>query len=187
MSARDENVTVLLNALDPENIDARNQLTEIIYEDLKRIAFNRLKLETEDNTYTVTALVHDAFVRLDKTNRTAWKNRKHFFGAVAETMRRILVERARYQKHKLRNQSNNSIEFDDGLVVDSISASDTIELDDALIELQKNDSELADIVKLKFYVGLSIEEIANIYECSGRTIDRQWQLARAWLTAEMAE
>jgi len=187
MRFKDDNITTLLNALDTQNAEARNKLAKIVYQDMKCIAFNRLKSERRDCTYTVTALVHDAYMRLEKTNHTQWLNRKHFFGAVAETMRRILIERARYQQHKGRKESAKSIEFEDGLVIEAINARDAIDLDDALLELQRNDNVLAEIVKLKFFVGLSIDEIASVFECSARTIDRQWHVARAWLTAEMSK
>lgn len=180
-----EDITILLNADSAENPVAKNTLATVIYDELRRIAYSKLKRENQDCTVTVTSMVHEAFIRLDKVENIEWDNRRHFYGAAAETMRRILIERARYHSHKGREAKKHAVEFDEDLAIKNIDASEFEGLNDALETLMKESPELADIVKLRFFVGLTNSEIADIFECSTRTIERQWQVARAWLMAEI--
>lgn len=184
----DENVreiTVFLN--DGESLSAAQQskFEKLVYNDLKRVASSRLASESSKGTLSATALVHEAFLRLDKTKHMSWKNRRHYFGAAAESMRRILIDKARYQQRQRREGSKSEISLDEGLVVEGISSSKLINLDDALADMEKHDTELADIIKLKYFAGLSATEIANLYESSERTISRRIVAGRAWLLTQL--
>lgn len=180
-----EDITVLLNADSEENPLIKNALANIIYDELRRIAYSKLKRENKDCTVTVTSMVHEAFIRLDKVENVEWDNRRHFYGAAAETMRRILIDRARYHSHKGREAKRSAIEFDESISFENADTADLDGLNDALETLESESPDLAEIVKLRFYVGLTNSEIAEVFECSTRTIERQWQLARAWLMTEI--
>lgn len=178
-------ITTFLNAGDSIDQGDQSKLYSLIYKDLKNIARNRLAAEYKQGTLTVTALVHEAFIKLDNVDSITWKNRRHYFGAAAEAMRRILIDRARYHSRQRREGEKNAIEFDEGIQVEGVKASELIELDDALEELESFDEEMAMIVKLKYFAGLSAEEIAPLTELSARTVSRKLQTARAWLLVQM--
>lgn len=186
MSADDSiDITRILNEVSAGNSSARDKLARLVYQDLKRIAANRLRTESKNNTLTVTALVHEAFMRLDSTRQMSWQSRRHYFGAAAEAMRRILIDRARYHQRQRREGDKKAIPLDDGLQLEAIAPRELIALNDALSDLQQHDAQLAELVKLKYFVGLSIAEIAELLETSSRTVDRRWQAARAWLLMEL--
>ena len=164
---------------------ARNTLAELVYQDLRRIAANRMASETNDSM-GVTGLVHEAFLRLDQTVSMQFSNRRHFYGAAAQAMRRILVERARYHGAQKRGQKVAGLAIEElGVAIDGLSTEQMLSLDQVLEALDRYDSELATLVKLKFFVGLSTSEIAQVMDSSVRTTERRWRAARAWLASEL--
>lgn len=178
-------ITIALNAIKSGDKAAKNKLADMVYLNLKRIAANRLQSENWKNTLTITTLAHEAFMKVDQTREIKWQNRKHYFGAIAEAMRRILVDRARYHCRKRREGSKNNISIDEkGLTLMDIKPKELVWLSDTLDQLEKFDSELVEVVRLRFFVGLNSKDIAEIMNVSTRTIDRRWQAARAWLIME---
>jgi RNA polymerase sigma factor (TIGR02999 family) len=178
-------ITIALNDAYITSPDIPLDMMEQIYVDLRRIAANRLQNESPSSTVSVTILVHESFLNLSKSTEINWKSRRHFYGAAAETMRRIMIDRARYHNSKSRNGAKDTLPLDDDLVLESTIPAELLELNDALIDLESFDAHLAEIVKLKHFVGLSVKEIADISGSSPRTIDRKWTAAKAWLLAEM--
>lgn len=186
MEDNSPDITVFLKAINEGDELAKNKLAEAVYSSLKRIAANRLKSESWSNTLTVTALAHEAFMKVDETKYIKWKNRRHYFGAIAEAMRRILIDRARHHCRKKREGNSNTIPIDDlGLELADTKPQELIWLNDTLDALDNLDKELVEIIKLKFFVGLSSEDIADLYGVSSRTIHRRWEAARAFLITEM--
>ncbi len=158
-------------------------LSALIYQDLRRVAARCVRQERSGNSLNATALVHETYLRLLGVNSPSWKNRAHFFGAVAEAMRRILVDRARARNTRRRYAAQ--------IVVNGVAEElgrdfvDYIALDAALENLKAIDGRQARVVELRFFVGLSIEEIAELLEVSARTVKRDWEYARVWLFREL--
>lgn len=178
-------ITTFLNGSDSMSGSARTKLQNMVYKDLKRIAANRLAQESSNNTLSVTALVHEAFLRLDATNSMTWKSRRHYFGAAAESMRRILIDKARYHMRQRREGAKSAMSLDEGLIIEGVTPLHLVQLDDALCDLEKLDSELADILKLKYFGGLSAEEIAELYQSTTRSMSRKIKGGRAWLATQL--
>ena len=181
----DPEITTLLNggdALEPAMV---TKLEQLVYRDLKRIAASKIAKESANSTMTVTALVHEAFMRLESSDKMTWKSRRHYFGAAAEAMRRILIDRARYYLRKRREGAKSALPLDEGLIVDGVKPAELVDLDDALADLESFDEELAVILKLKYFAGLSAREIAQVYEASPRTMTRRIEAGRAWLLTQM--
>lgn len=180
-------ITTLLNDEDAFNPRIQSQLAKLVYLDLKRIGFNRLANESLDNSLTITGLVHETFIRLNECESMTWKNRRHYYGAAAEAMRRILIDRARYHFADRREGEKMAIPLEEGLLLEAVKPRHLIELSDALTDLEAHDKELAELVKLRYFVGLSLKEIAEMQDVSSRTIDRRWSIARAWLMTEIGQ
>lgn len=177
-------ITTYLNNDDALEPSALSRLQKVVYTDLKRIAANRLATESTNNTLTVTALVHEAFMRLDSVHSMTWKNRRHYYGAAAEAMRRILIDRARYHLRQRREGARSAMSLDEGLLLDGVQPRELVQLDDALQDLEQFDSDLADILKLKYFAGLSAKEIAEVFELAPRTAARKISAGRAWLLSQ---
>ncbi len=181
----DSEITTLLNGSDALEPAVANRLEKLVYSDLKRIAASKIAQESTSGTMTVTALVHEAFMRLESTESMTWQSRRHYFGAAAEAMRRILIDRARYYMRQRREGAKSALSLDEGLIVEGVRPSELVELDDALADLESFDKELALILKLKYFAGLSAREIAEVYESSTRTMARRIEAGRAWLMSQM--
>lgn len=179
-------VTQILNAIGQGNPQAAEELLPLIYDELRKLAAQKLARESSGQTLQATALVHEAYVRLVSSDEPqAWDNRGHFFAAAAEAMRRILIENAR---RKLRIKHGG--EFDRvELSIDIADLRDRperlIELDAALTKLATEDATAAEIVKLHFFAGLSLEDIGTLLGMSRASAYRQWSYARSWLKCEI--
>jgi RNA polymerase sigma factor (TIGR02999 family) len=179
-------VTRILNQIEQGDPAASGELLPLVYEELRALARARLANEKPGQTLQATALVHEAYIRLvGKDNDQSWDNRGHFFAAAAEAMRRILINRARDKNRLKRNAVRRHIDIG-GLQSPLLApAEDLIDLDAAIQELEGQDSLLADLVKLRFYAGLSHVEAANCLKLPKSTADRYWSLARAWLAKRL--
>jgi len=179
-------VTVLLTAIDGGDRVAAEQLLPLVYEELRRLAAQRVLNERSPQTLQATALVHEAFIRLVDTNKVQhWKTRGHFFAAAAEAMRRILVENAR---RKLRLKHGGQNEREDRELADIeavVPREDLIALDAALDRLAQQDGTAAELVHLRYFAGLTIAQCAEAMDISPRTADRVWAFAKAWLHQEL--
>jgi RNA polymerase sigma factor (TIGR02999 family) len=174
-------VTQILTAIDKGDPQAAEQLLPLVYEELRKLAAQRLSHE-KPQTLQATALVHEAYVRLvDHDAAPRWNSRGHFFGAAAEAMRRILVERAR-QKESLKGGGKfGQIELRDIAAPEAESVIDLLDLDEALGLFEQEDPQKAQLVKLRFFAGLSLDESADALGVSVATAKRYWAYARAWL------
>lgn len=176
-------ITQLLSAVQAGAPQAYGQLFSVLYEELKRIAASQMRAESASHTLQPTALVHEAFLRLIGSANCDWQNRAHFFGAAAEAMRRILIESARAKKAQKRGGENQRVELQDEQVEDEQTTPDEIlDLNDAIIQLENEDAGLAQLVKLRFYGGLQMDQIAELQGISKSTAERRWVFAKAWLS-----
>jgi len=142
-------------------------------------------MEPPGHTLQATALVHEAYIRLVGAADQDWEGRGHFFAAAAEAMRRILIERARHKQRSKHGGDRHKIDLGDATLAIEGSSEDIIAVDEALAKLEKEDPSVAKLVKMRYFAGLRLEEIAKILVISGRTADRYWAYARAWLHREI--
>ena len=185
----DGEITMILQRIDEGDSRAAAQLLPLVYDELRRLAAAKLARETAGQTLQATALVHEVWLRLGGDEQPGWANRAHFFAAAAESMRRILIDNAR-RKRALRHGgefakvSVDSTGFD--LVSPAESSEDLLLVNDALDAFAAHDARRAELVKLKYFVGLTLEEAADVLGISHRTAKRDWAYARAWLFNEVS-
>jgi RNA polymerase sigma factor (TIGR02999 family) len=179
-------VTQLLTAWSNGDQAAREQLMALVYDELHRLAHHYMKRESPGNTLQTSALVNEAFVKLVDQKNVRWQNRAHFFGIAAQLMRRILVDHARSRQTAKRGGAVRAISFDDGLYVSDERNAEVVAVHEALEQLSKLDPRKGQIVELRFFGGLSIDETADVLGVSPGTVMRDWTLAKAWLHREMS-
>ncbi len=178
-------VTRILDAIDRGDARAADELLPVVYEELRRLAARHMSNERPGHTLQATALVHEAYLRLLGPDSPKWDSRGHFYAAAAEAMRRILIDRARAGSAKKRGGDRRKVSLEAAdLIVDAVPA-EIIDLDDALTRLAAEDPVKAELVKLRFFGGLSLDESARFLGISSTTADRYWAYARAWLYHEM--
>lgn len=183
----DSDVTKILQAIKAGRNDATDQLLPIVYAELRELATRKLRHESSGNTLQPTALVHEAYLRLIGSADDNWENRAHFFGAAAEAMRRILIDRARSKKSQRKGGDAIQVSLDGLTEISENKADELIALDDALGELEAFDEAKAELVKLRFFVGLTMEESALALGISLRTAERNWTYAKAWLHRQVRQ
>ena len=180
-------VTRILNAIEQGDERAADKLLPLVYEELRLLAAKKMNQEKPGQTLQATALVHEAYIRLVGEEIKNWKSSGHFFASAAEAMRRILVDNARRKKSFKHGGNHRRIELD-GLVLATdrrLSIDDMIALDEALDKLSKKDRVKADLVKLRFFAGLTTEQSAKVLGISHATADRYWDYTRSWLRVEI--
>ncbi len=165
--------------------NAPDRLMPLVYEELRHLALRYLQRERSDHTLQATGLVHEAYLRLVDQSSMNWQNRAHFFAVAAKVMRRILVDYARSHGAEKRGGDREKLEFDEAVSPSGERAVDLIALDDALQDLVTFDPRQSRIVELRFFAGLTNEEIGDVLAISPRTIKREWRLAKAWLRREI--
>jgi RNA polymerase sigma-70 factor, ECF subfamily len=175
-----ERVTSLLKAWGRGDLDARNELIQILYRDLKQRAARQLRRERPGHILQPTALVHEAFLRL-AGQEVRWQNRAHFLALASEMMRRVLVDHARGQKAGKRSGAWRRVSIDEGLGLVEQREIDLVFLDQCLQELAELSPTHARLVELRYFGGLTTQEAAEVLEVSQATVERRWNLARAWL------
>lgn len=181
-------VTRILEAIDQGDAHAAAQLLPLVYDELRRLAAARLAHEKPGQTLQATALVHEAYLRLVGDGEAAtWANRRHFFAAAAEAMRRILVDGARRKAAVKHGGQAQRVGFDEGLPVADDRSEDLLALEDALTELERHDEPAAQLVKLRYFAGLTHQQAAETLGITRRAADRLWALARAWLQQRLEE
>jgi len=179
-------VTRILSAIEQGDPTAAEQLLPLVYDELRKLAAQKMAQEAPGQTLQATALVHEAYIRLvDVEKAQHWKSRGHFFGAAAEAMRRILVSSARRRKSLKRGGDLQRIELEVAHLGSDQQDHKLIALDEALTKLAKVASEKAELVKLRYFAGLTTREAAEAMGISTATADRYWAYARAWLQREM--
>jgi RNA polymerase sigma factor (TIGR02999 family) len=175
-------VTRILSAIEQGDPHAAEQLLPLVYDELRQLAAQRLAQEAPGQTFQATALVHEAYLRLvDVEQAQHWNSRGHFFAAAAEAMRRILVDSAR-RKHSLkRGGRRQRVSLEEAISLSEQPADDLLALDEALTRLAQEDPVKAELVKLRYFAGLSVEQTAEALGISRATADRYWAYAKVWL------
>jgi RNA polymerase sigma factor (TIGR02999 family) len=180
-------VTQILNAIEGGDSKAADELLPLIYEELRILAAQKLSRELPGLTIQATALVHEVYLRLIGSEATGWDSRGHFFAAAAEAMRRILIEDARRKKYQRHGGGQNRVTLNDSWIRDdtAISPDDLLALNEALQKLEAEDEIKAELVKLRFFAGLTGEQAAKAIGISHATAERYWAYARSWLRLEV--
>lgn len=177
-------VSGLLRAWSDGDENALQGLTPIVYEELRRLAHNYMRRERPGPTLQTTALVNEAYMRLVDYKRMQWQDRAHFFAVAAQVMRRILVDRARRHNIK-RGAGVQHVALDHVALVDRDRTGDLVALDDAMKALARLDPRKAQIIEMRFFGGLSVEETAEVLQTSPATVRRDWNIAKFWLYREL--
>ena len=182
-------VTRILSQIEQGDPSAAEHLLPLVYEELRKLAAAKLANEEPGQTLQATALVHEAYVRLlgPREEEIQFNGRGHFFAAAAEAMRRILVDAARRKQSRKRGGDLQRVQLDPDLISEQDKNEKLLAMDQALVQLEQTDAAKAKLVKLRFFAGLTMKQIAEVLEISNTTADRYWAYARAWLQREMTE
>jgi RNA polymerase sigma factor (TIGR02999 family) len=180
-------LTRILTAIDQGDAHAADELLPLVYQELRSLAAQKLAREAPGQTLQATALVHEAYLRLLGGADQNWSNRGHFFAAAAEAMRRILIESARRKKSLKRGGDRRRVDIEEANLAIEGPSDDLIALDHALQKLADRDPEVANLVKLRYFGGLTLEQIAQVRGVSRRTVVNHWAYARAWLHREISK
>jgi RNA polymerase sigma-70 factor, ECF subfamily len=192
MASESPEVTDLLRAWSKGDDGAFDQLTPLVYKELLRLARRTMRNENPGNTLQPTALVNEAYLRLVNAKNIRWEGRLHFFAVCAQIMRRTLVDSARARVSTKRGgklkriDHSNSFDLDEVPDASAVRARELIALDDALTELAKHDPRKRQVVELRFFGGLTVEETAEVLKISAQSVLRDWKLAKIWLTRELS-
>ena len=182
-----QNITHLLKEWSDGDPRALDELTPLVYEELRQQAARYLRKERPGHSLQETALINEAFLRLIDVKDVQWQNRAHFFGIAANLMRRILVDHARRRDAEKRGGDHIRLTFDDAFAIAREPAVDLLAIDEALDRLAAIDEQQARVVELRFFSGLSVEETAAALGVSPKTVKRDWSVARAWLRREIGD
>lgn len=180
-------VTRILNAIEAGDGQAAEKLLPLVYEELRQLAAQKMAQEPPGQTLQATALVHEAYIRLVEAKDQNWNSRGHFFGAAAEAMRRILVEKARRKGSSKYGGDRQRVDLLDKEIAIEIPSDDLIALDEALTQLAEEEHDVAELVKLRYFAGLPLHQIAKILGISERTAARYWAYGKVWLLRELSE
>jgi RNA polymerase sigma factor (TIGR02999 family) len=179
-------VTQILSQIESGDPSAAEQLLPLVYDELRKLAATKLIHEKPGQTLQATALVHEAYLRLVDGDRTQhWDSRGHFFAAAAEAMRRILIDQARAKGRQKRQADGRRIDFDAVDIAVHATPDELLSIDDALAKLEREDPAVFELVRLRYFAGLNVDEAAAVLGISTATAYRQWNYARAWLHAEL--
>jgi RNA polymerase sigma factor (TIGR02999 family) len=181
-----DDLTALLHAWRKGDDAARDKLMSLVYDELRRLAASYLRRERPGHTLQPTALVHEAYLQLIDQSQVSWESRAHFFGAAARLMRRILVDHARAHKAEKRGGGEERLELNEAIGVPEQKDLNLLALDDALSELARIDPQQSQIVELRYFGGLSIEETAAVLSISPATVKREWSMAKVWLYRQIS-
>jgi RNA polymerase sigma factor (TIGR02999 family) len=181
------NVTGILSAIEEGDPKAPEQLLPLVYDELRKLAAQRLAHESPGQTLQATALVHEAYLRLLGSETPSWNGRGHFFAAAAEAMRRILIENARRKLTEKHGGNLERIELDGIDLPEASRSEDILAVDEALRKLAAEDPTKAELVKLRYFGGLSVEDAGRVLGISRATADRYWAYARVWLFSELSD
>lgn len=179
-------VTQLLLAWNEGDESALEKLVPLVYEELRRLAKRRMRLERPDHTLQTTALINEAYLRLVDVRNVRWQNRAHFFALCAGLMRRILVDYARTRHYAKRGGGAQPVSLDQPLPVAPERSPDLVAVDDALHALAEVDARKAQVVELRFFGGLTADETAEVLKVSPETVRRDWKLAKVWLLRKLS-
>jgi len=181
-----QRLTQLLVAWSDGDRAALDELFPLVYDELRQLARRRMRRERQGHTLRTTALVNDAYLRLVDQRQVRWQNRAHFFAIAAQMMRRILVDHARARNYEKRGGGAAHVPLEEAAVLAEGKAAEILALDEALVALAEIDARRARVVELRYFGGLSNEEIAEVLKISPNTVTRDWNMARAWLYQELS-
>jgi RNA polymerase sigma-70 factor (ECF subfamily) len=187
MAPTPADVTSLLNKLAAGDQEAAAQLVPLVYEELRHLAARRLRQERPDHTLQATALVHEAYVKLSAQRDAKWQNRAQFFGVASQVMRRILVDYARGQQRIRRGGKQQKVSLDDVLLVSPDRIEEVLTVHESLSRLERLDARQARIVELRYFGGLTVEEIAEVVGISTKTVMRELNVGKAWLYGDLKD
>ena len=176
-------VTRILGSIQSGDLKSAEELLPLVYEELRKLAASKMARENPGQTLQPTALVHEAWLRLAGSDSQHWKDRSHFFSAAAEAMRRILIDKARHKAAQKRAGAISAEELHESRIELRAATTEILAVHEALDALDAEDHLAAEVVKLRYFVGMTIPEIAEALGLSARTADRHWAFARAWLKA----
>ena len=182
-----DDISQLLRAWSDGDQLALDELTPIVYAELRRLAHRYMRGERPDHDLQTSALVNEAYIRLVDYKRMQWQNRAHFFAIAAQLMRRILIDRARKRYNSKRGGDVRKVSLDQAAIVSTGRSSDLVALDEALTDLEAIDQRKSKVVELRFFGGLNIEETAEVMSISPATVQREWSMAKAWLYREISQ
>jgi RNA polymerase sigma factor (TIGR02999 family) len=182
-----KNVTIILSAIEAGDPKAAEKLLPLVYDELRALAAQRMAQESPGNSLQATALVHEAYLRLVGSGATSWNSRGHFFAAAAEAMRRILIEHARRKQAAKHGGGLERIEIDRIDIPETAPPEHILALDEALARFELEDPTKAELVKLRYFGGLSVEDAGRVLGISRATADRYWAYARAWLFTDLSD
>ena len=180
-------VTRILAAIERGDVRAVDELFPLVYDELRQLAAQRMSKEKPGQTLQATALVHEAYLRLVGAEEQNWEGRTHFFCAAAEAMRRILTDNARRKQRLKRGGGRQRVDLDDAEFAVEAPSDDLIALDEALVKLASIDKIKAELVKLRYFAGLTIDQTSELLGMSQTTAKRHWRYARAWLYREITD
>lgn len=181
-------ITRILSDIEQGDPKAADQLLPLVYDELRKLAAQRMANEAPGQTLQATALVHEAYVRLVHNEKAQeWNSRGHFFAAAAEAMRRILIDRARDKQRLKRGGDRQRIDLDRITLASDVLSEDLLALNEAIEQLEQEDSQTAELVKLRYFAGLSLGKAAEALNLPRRTADRTWAYARAWLFEKLSD
>jgi len=185
----DPDITRLLNAIQDGDPVAEEELLNLVYGELRRLAAAKMAAEPPGHTLQATALVHEAWLKISNKAGQQWENRRHFFAVAAEAMRRILIDRARRRRRIKHGGNHQRVDFEGVEIAAPASGDDDklLEIHEALNALSAEDPGKAEVVKLRFFVGLTAEETAKVLGITVRTVERHWAFARTWLYQRVQE
>ena len=186
MSPGEADITQLLSGLRAGDPEAQRNLVPLVYAELRRQAARFMRSERKDHTLQPTALVNEVYLRLVEQKGADWQSRAHFFAFAARLMRQVLVDYARGHNAAKRGSGVRDAELDDSLAVCEERRDEILAVDETLNSLREVDARQAQIVELRFFAGLSIEEIAAVLNVSDRTVKRDWTMARAWMRGRLS-
>jgi RNA polymerase sigma factor (TIGR02999 family) len=186
MSGSDGQVTILLKAMQSGDPSAADKLFPLVYHELHRLAAAYMQRERKDHTLQPTALINEAYLRLAGQD-IDWQNHEHFIGVAANVMRRVLVDHARAHNAAMRGGDFVRVEMDDNVAVSEERSGEVLMLDEALTRLEKVNPRQAKVVELRYFGGLTVEQVASILGVAPRSVKRDWALARVWLFKEIQQ
>jgi RNA polymerase sigma-70 factor, ECF subfamily len=180
-------INQLLEEWSDGDLEARDALIPLVYDELRSLAASYLRRERSDHTLQPTALVHEAFLRLVEQKNVNWQGKRHFFGSVAQLMRRILVDYARSHLGKKRGSGAPKVPLTEAFVMSKQRPENLLALDESLKRLSEVDPQQARVVELRVFAGLTVEQVAQILEVSPATVKRDWAMSKAWLLREIGK
>lgn len=180
-------ITSLLDRLADGDRTVADQLVPLVYEELRRAAARRLRHERPDHTLQATALVHEAYIKLTAQRSARWQNRAQFFAVASQLMRRILVDYARSKGRSRRGGGRQKVPLDEGLLVSPERTEEMLAVEESLSRLEKLDPRQGRVVELRYFGGLTVDEVAEVLGVTSKTVARDWNSAKAWLYGDLKE